>query len=460
MKRIGLKLFAAFLCMAAVAIGLLWLIQAGVMKGNYLAERVNAVDEAVLQAGGTSAGEYRAIEERLNIRLLLLGKDKAILYESQGMPMRGRLLRLCMDGAATKADGQAHELPMEMGGGRYAILGRELPGMGTMYAVFSLADVEEASRILLNQLWIVTAALFGASVLMALLLSRMFARPIRTITDTARALAAGRLDTRAAVRSKDEIGELAGALNELGVELAKTEELRRELIANVSHDLRAPLAVIRGYAETVRDVTWPDERKRAEQLTAISDEAARLSRIVSDILDFSRLQAGVDAPAPVDFELRPSLEAVTRRHEHTAAEAGISISLECPSIMLRFDPMKFERVLDNLLANAIGHAEADSAVSVQAEPAHGRCRISVMNTGDEIPPEELPRIWDRYYRTQSAGRGGRQGAGLGLAIVKSILERHGTLYGVTSRNRQTVFWFEAPIVPETRGGLAKEPHDA
>ena len=446
MKRMRTKLFLGFLCMAAVTVALLWLIQAGIMKDHYLKERVAAVDDAILQAAARQNLDAASLEEGLNIRLLLLDDSGAVRYISQGMPMRGMLQRLLQGADAPKPDGTLVELEGIMAGGvRHALLGRPMAGGGRLYAVFSLSDVQEASRILLEQLWVVTAVLLAASLLLALVLSRVFTRPVRQITGAARALAAGRLETKVDVRSRDEIGQLAEALNELAGQLQKTEALRRELIANVSHELRSPLAVIQGYAETVRDVTWPQQEKREEQLTIVADEAARLSGVVEDILDYSKLQAGVDSVSPTVFELSTVLNQMALRREIQARERGLGIRVDCPELAVRFDAGKFARVLDNLLSNAINHGAAGSEIVIDARPEGGAVRISVTNRGETIAPEELPYLWDRYYRARSVSEGRRLGTGLGLAIVKSILEQHGSAYGVSSEAGVTSFWFNVPV---------------
>ncbi len=450
MRRMRTKLFLGFLCMAVVTIAVLWLIQAGIMKDNYLKERVSAVDEAIVAASVQASTDYAALEERLNVRLLLLDGRDEVRYISPGMPMKGMVLRLCQSGDAPQPNGEPQLLDNRMAGGvQYALLGRPLPGGGALYAVFSLSDVQEASRILLRQLWVVTAALLAASVLLALVLSRLFTRPLHQITGAARALAAGRLGANVEVRSRDEIGQLALALNELSAQLSKTEALRRELIANVSHELRSPLAVIQGYAETVRDVTWPHPEKRQEQLSIVASEAARLSRIVEDILDYSRLQAGVDTFSPEDLDLRPMLERMARKMEIQAADRNLSIRVDCLERRVRFDSGKLERVMDNLLGNAINHGTSGTEIVISAAEQGASVRIAVANSGDTIEPEELPHIWDRFYRAQRVSQGRRLGTGLGLAIVKSILEQHGSAYGVASREGRTTFWFDAPIAGGT-----------
>jgi signal transduction histidine kinase len=438
MKRIAGKLFIGFLCMAALTVGLLWLIEAVIMKDSYLNERIRTVSGALK---GASPDSYAQLEESLNISIVAFDARDSVSYISHGLPMRGMLLRQ-LPALTAEPSGDGVRYMEAAHGTRYAVLGSANSG-GKVFAVFSLVDVEEAARILRTQLWTVTGVLLVFSVIIALILSRMFSRPIRNVTEAARAMAAGNLDVSLPVRSKDETGQLTAALNDLGAELRKTEALRRELIANVSHELRAPLSVIRGFAETVRDVTWPDEEKRSSQLTAIADEASRLSDIVGDILDYSRLIAGVDALDISVFPLCPVLAETASRYEIEVQKRRLSLTIDCPeSTEVRFDRAKLLQVLYNLLSNALIHARIGTDVRIAVSAAEKTARISVINSGDRIPPEDLPRIWERYYCSERTQGGRPLGTGLGLSIVKSILERHGAAYGVKSDSDQTVFWFE------------------
>ena len=442
MKRIGSKLFAGFLCMAVLTVGLLWLIQAVVMKDNYLNERIRTIHSAIKSASENTAVDYQALESELNVSLLLVDYNGNIVYMSQGMPMRGMMMRQIPYIMEQNENGQVQYLNTASMDVQYAILGHALTGGGNLYAVFSLVDVENASRILLEQLWIITAVLFAFSILLAILLARMFSRPIRRVTEAAREMASGKLDIHLPVCSKDEVGQLTVALNELGVELKKTENLRHELIANVSHELRSPLTIIQGYAETVRDVTWPDQEKRSSQLTMISDEASRLSKIVSDILDYSRLQSGVDQITISDFSVCSKLSEVLDHYELEAHKKNLSLHLDCPDLTVRFDQNRFSQVLNNLLNNAINHAEIRSSVFVKVEAKGNEARISVQNSGKTIPVEELSHIWDRFYRAEQINDNKPLGTGLGLSIVKSIFDVHSVSYGVHSENNLTVFWFD------------------
>ncbi len=445
MKHIASKLYAGFLCMAGVTIFLIWLLQAGIMKDNYLNARVATIDAALQQALGDFSLDYTELESQLNARLVMVDASGSVAYSSQNMPMKGMMMGMMMgmQGISTlPADGTVQTFT-SMGDISYAALGRTGANGSRLYAVFSLADVEKASQILRNQMWIITMVLFIAASVLAVLLSRLFSRPVRKITWVAKALAEGKYDITADVKSADEIGQLATSLNELGGQLQKTEALRRELIANVSHELRSPLAVIQGYAETVRDVTWPQEQKRQEQLTVVAEEAARLSRVVEDILDYSRLQAGVTTARFEDLALRPALEQIIRVHEMEAVPKSLKLSLHCEELSIRFDPGKLSQVMGNLIHNAINHADADTEIIIGAKSNGTTCRISVTNTGETIAPDELPHIWERYYRARIVGEGRRLGTGLGLAIVKTILDQHGSTYGVESAEHRTTFWFEA-----------------
>ena len=446
MKRIVSKLFLGFLCMAVLTVGLLWLIQAGFLKDSYLKQRIRTIDTALKDAAASERVDYADLELGLNVSLLAVDSAGNTLYMSQGLPMRGQINKQ-ITSMIDQSDGSLQYLQTESRENRYAVVSREVPGAGYIFAVFSLVDVNAASELILQQMWIITAALLVVSLLLAMLLSRRFARPVVRVTQAARKMAAGELDISLPVKSKDETGQLTAALNALGEELRKTERLRRELIANVSHELRSPLAVIQGFAETVRDVTWPDEQKRTVQLTMIAEEAARLSGVVTDILDYSRLQSGVEKLSVSDFSVLPVLREITGRYEITAGKKALSLKLICPDVIVRFDHGKLIQVLNNLINNAINHVPDGSAVYIRVEQSGGRLRISVENSGRPIPPDELQHIWERYYRAPRSDGSASLGTGLGLSIVKSILSRHGVPFGVSSDETRTVFWFMTLPIP-------------
>jgi signal transduction histidine kinase len=448
LKTIGFKLFVGFLCMAAITICLLWLIQAVFLKDSYLNRRVDGIAAALKNTAGEDNIDYATLESDQNISILSVNSTGDMLFMSEGLPMRGQLTKMIPSLISKSTDGQVQLLQTEPQNTRYAMVGGKLSENLYIFAVFSMVDVNEASRLLLQQLWIVTVVLALVSVVLALILSRMFSKPIISVTRSARNMAEGKLDVVLPVRSKDEIGQLTQALNELGAELNKTERLRRELIANVSHELRSPLSVIQGFAETVRDVTWPIEEKRTAQLTMISEEAARLSHIVTDILDYSRIQSGVDAINAEIFSLNPVLKDLAGRFEVASVKKGLRLRLSCDETRVRFDHSKLIQVLNNLLSNAINHASENSTITIRAQKLSDRVKISVENAGRPIPAAEMDRIWERYHRAPQTQGSASLGTGLGLSIVKSILDLHRVPFGVSSDEKGTVFWFETMPMDE------------
>ncbi len=448
------KLFISYILMAALTVGLLWLIQAGLMRDMYLNQRIDdvrtAIDQAAIQAveSGTKSINTSALSESINASVILFDAAGDVQSTAARIPMMGQAMRHMRD-MISAADFSVCEIFTTTDPStRYALIGQHLDGEGHIFALFSLDDVDAAARILRSQLTLITAVLFLLAVMIALVLSHRLSRPILAATQAARQLAAGQLETRLKVKGRDEIADLTQALNELGSQLQVTENLRRELIANVSHELRSPLTVIQGYAETVRDVTWPDEQKRSDQLSMIADEASRLTRVVNDILDYSKLQAGSKPPEILEFSVQQALETVKRRFELEAGTHQLSIELNAADLPVRFDPHQFDQVMTNLLANAINHADRNSTIWLRCEPAADaaqnmvKLRISVSNQGETIPAGELTRIWERFYRSEQVQDENRLGSGLGLSIVRSILQQHGVQFGVISENRQTTFWFE------------------
>ncbi len=440
MKRIRAKFMLAFFGMAALAVALVWLVQAVFLSDSYLNQRVKSIDAAILGVSVAADTDYAALESELNISLLALNSAGSVVYQSDGLPMRGQIVKRIPE-LTESAGGGVEMLQTETEQARYALLSRSVEG-GTLLVVFSLVDVSEASRVLLQQLWVITVVLVAAALLLSLVLSRLFSRPIVAVTSAAKRMAAGDYTVKTRVTARDEIGQLTQALNELGDELGKAEELRRELIANVSHELRAPLTIIRGYAETVRDVTWPIEQKREDQLNSIVEESARLGSLVTDILDYSKLQSGAESMHQQAFSCAEALGELVGRFALAAGQRDIVLELTCPEGEVLFDRGQFAQVVNNLLDNAVRHARERSRIRIRGEAQGAMMRISVENEGEPIAPEELPKIWDRYHRAPKQGEAGGLGTGLGLAIVKSILTRHGVNYGVESDEKRTVFWFE------------------
>lgn len=319
-----------------------------------------------------------------------------------------------------------------------------------------ITPVDATVSTLRIQLVCITLLLTLLAVGLAFLISRRISRPIIRLNDAAGLLAAGRYDAHFPGGGYREIDELAATLRYAAKELSTVEGLRRELIANVSHDLRTPLTMIIGYSEAMRDI--PGENT-PENVQIIIEEARRLTRLVEDMLDLSRLQSGAAAISPAAYDLTASLRDMCGRIQKLAGE-GFTVRLEAAeSAFVYADEGRISQVVYNLVGNALAHGGTDRMVLVRQRlvqnPAGPAVRVEVEDHGPGIPADELPHIFDRYYRLDgdrpAAGDGPAEpvtGTGLGLSIVRSILELHGAAYGVDSApGRGSRFWFELPLAP-------------
>ena len=235
--------------------------------------------------------------------------------------------------------------------------------------------------------------------------------------------------------------DLTNSLALVASEVKRSAQLEKDILANVSHDLRTPLTLIKGYAETVRDLTGTDEEKRTEQCNIIVDETDRLSALVNSVLELSKVQNGSEKPNPIDFDMSELCFEVAGRYDALCDQNHWTLQLEADhAAPVHADPAMMERVLHNLLGNAFHHIGADGLVILRVIPLAQGCRVEVADHGPGIAPEDLPHLFDRYYRARQDA--GKTGTGLGLSITKAILQQHGFAFGVDSALGQgSTFWF-------------------
>ena len=319
---------------------------------------------------------------------------------------------------------------------------------GETYMIFLNAGLVPMSSTVdtlrMQFVWI-AAILFVAAAVMSYLLSRGISKPLVRMNESAKRLALGKYDAEFQGYGYRETRELANTLNYASSELSKLDALQKELIANISHDLRTPLTMIRGYSEVIRDIP---EENTPENLQVIIDETARLSELVNDLLDLSRIQAGTRKPAPEIFDLDATVGEVLTRYEAFVKHRGYTIRFSpIGETLVSADRGMLLQVLYNLINNAINYTGEDNLVTVELRRRGDRVRFSVTDTGAGIAEEDLPSIWNRYYRVDRVHRRAVIGTGLGLSIVKEVLEAHGAVYGVQSRiGEGSTFWFELNVI--------------
>lgn len=277
--------------------------------------------------------------------------------------------------------------------------------------------------------------------IIAFLISRRVTKPISRMNDSAKILATGNYDIKFKGDGFREIKELGDTLNFAASELSKSDELRRELMANVSHDLRTPLTMITGFAEVMKDI--PGENT-GENIQIIIDESKRLTELVNDMMDISKLQSGTAELQLSKVNITDLITEILERFSGFCNTNGYKISfLYNEKAEVVCDRIKIGQVMYNLINNAIQYSGDEKNITVLQTASENSVRIDVEDRGEGIGNEDIPYIWDRYFKSKAALKRAKTGTGLGLSIVKGILELHNAKYGVESKiGEGSDFWFE------------------
>jgi two-component system, OmpR family, sensor histidine kinase BaeS len=425
----------------------------------FLAVSLTSILLVALLAGRTTADEFGSYNVRQADRLLAIrlatyyelngsweGIGQAwpfVIAQGQG-GMHGRPVRLLADdsgrviipglnyqrGDRLPAAVLAQALPIEVNSQTAGYLLVSTAQMGMMAPTAAETDfLQRINRTLI----LASLGATALSLLLAVVLARIFTQPLRELTQATRAVARGHLSQTVPVRSQDELGELALAFNQMSQDLARSQNQRRQMTADIAHELRTPLSLILGYAEALRDGALP---ATPEGYTVIHDEAVRLNRLVEDLRTLSLAEAGELPLTRRATAVAPLLEQVVAAHQPRAQQQEIELQTrlapDLPPLMA--DPDRLKQVIVNLLDNALRHTPAGGRVTVGAQLQNGRLSISVQDSGPGIPPEDLPYIFDRFYRAdKSRARGG---SGLGLAIARSIVLAHGGRLAAASQPGQ------------------------
>jgi signal transduction histidine kinase len=287
----------------------------------------------------------------------------------------------------------------------------------------SVQERQYLARTNRSSLYAALAAILVALAL-GVLLARTLMRPLRELTAATHAMAGGELDQRVPVRSRDELGELAASFNQMSTDLARSVELRQQMMADIAHDLRTPLTVLAGYLEALRDGVLLPSPERFETMHV---EAQHLRRLIEDLRTLSLADAG---ELTLNREVVPPtmiLEQAAAAHRHQAEELGIAldVSVEPGVPDIRVDPDRMAQVLGNLVDNALRYTSEGGHLRLAAARKEGRVLLSVQDDGEGIAPERLSRLFDRFYREDESRGADEAGSGLGLAIARSLVQLHG-----------------------------------
>ena len=287
---------------------------------------------------------------------------------------------------------------------------------------------------------VVVAAL--ASIGIALVMGRMLARPLREVGAAARRIAEGDYAARVPREGPEEIASLADSFNQMAASLEEQERMRRDFIANAAHELRTPLTNLQGYLEALRDGVIVADQATYESLHEEADRLVRLSRSLDALAEGDAAGA---PPQLVAIDLAAAVRSAVDLAQPALERAGLRVTVETPpTLPARANPDHLAQVLANLFSNAARYTPRGGLVMVRAERRPDDLLVSIANTSEPIPPEDLDRVFERFYRVEKSRDRARGGAGIGLAIVKQLVEAGGGRVGAESSGGQTRIWFSLP----------------
>lgn len=314
----------------------------------------------------------------------------------------------------------------------------------TAYLDIPLNDLIYALRI---ELIYISVLIVAFSMVITFAISKKISHSIEMISTTAKELTKGNYDVEFKSEDYKEIAELTHALNKAAREMSRADKMQKELMANVSHDLRTPLTMIIGYAEVMRDI--PGENT-PENVQVIIDETTRLTFLVNDLLDISKVNAGAAELKTKIYDLTESIKSIVERNSKLVEPYGYSLVFDYKShVLVDADEFKMYQVIYNIISNAINYSGHEKYIYIRQKILNGMVRIEVEDTGPGIPEDELEYVWERYYKADRNHKRAVVGTGLGLSIARNILDMHNAEYGVESAmGKGSTFWFQIKILEE------------
>ena len=332
--------------------------------------------------------------------------------------------------------------------------------VATLYIIAPLYPDQATIRIIKSMLSYITVILLSVACLLAYALSKRITSPIENLTRSAKELSTGNYNVKFNGSSFTETKELARALNKASYEMEKTDFYQREILANVSHDLKTPLTMIRSYAGKIIDISGDIPEKRNADLQIIISETERLNRLVTDMLSVSNLQSNNVELRRETFDLVEAAKEVYESFMVLGSSQGYEITFHpCKPSYVVGDRSRIMQVMTNFVSNAVKYSGDSKYINIQLVRGKQKVAFHCIDQGVGIPSDEISHVWDKYYRTSANHERGIEGTGLGLAISKSILNLHSANYGVKSEEgKGSDFWFEMDTVrkPYSRGKTSRD----
>ncbi len=461
------KLWIYFGMFAIIIVVLLWLMQIVFMNSFYETMKITEIT----RTGKSIVREYNADPTRLSEIVLGAHFNHGLsvgVYNEHGVPMFGADIVFYPNSPSSynafpeivsrlkESGSEFVSFVSSDSSRRYnsVIFGAKLKsGTGAqsyLCLTSPLSPMGATTQVLKIQLVWVTIILVLISFALSYFIAKRLSKPISNITANASAFASGNYDVTFEHGGYTEINKLADVLNLAATELDKTDALRRDLLANVSHDLRTPLTIIRSYAEMIRDISGNNPEKRGEHATVIMEESDRLSQLVTDILDLSKMESGVLTLNVQPFNISDTISKAVNSFSVLAEKHDYNFHINCDKpYMVTGDEARIQQVIYNLISNAVNYTGDDKSVTIFTQVRENMLRVCVSDTGKGISPEDQMLVWDRYYKSSSSHHRMQVGSGIGLSIVKNILLIHKTNFGIISdTGKGSTFWFELPLIQQ------------
>ena len=457
-RSLNLILWLAFSAFALLVIIFFLLIQNSLIMRQYRENTLAAIDEARGRMTSELDGSQNAyvLGRRLTDIANDYGLSVCLIYENgmSALDFDGQTnyAELASALCEQKENGMLPGYLISQNSVSYA---EELSLEGRSTFLFISAATQQYGELMAGLRWlsVITALV---SVVLAFVASGFVAvfitKPVTDVTARAQEMARGNYDLH--FRRNyfcAELNELGDALEYARSEISKADTMQKELIANVSHDFKTPLTMIKAYASMIREISGEDKKKRDANAQVIIDECDRLTLLVGDLLDLSKLRAGMNVGERTVFNLSEEVYSVAERFAFLRETAGYTIETQIEDdLYTEASRERIDQVLYNLIGNAVNYTGDDKRVRVKLYKKGNNARFEVIDSGKGIPPEEVDTIWDRYYRSNKTHKRPVNGSGLGLSIVKNILLQHDCPFGVISEvGKGSCFWAEfAPPADE------------
>lgn len=487
-KKISLKwrIFASFSAFLVILLALLWLCQTVFLNSFYRFVKVGETKSVVKTLANNVENEnldyiVASLSNEKDVSITVLDSENNVIASAKGRDNRSAFNSLpdsALSEFFSKAEKSGGEYSEYLSGGLFSDLNapkknttEQVPddfaenekfknkqtsflickivytqtSNYTIIANASIMPVDSVVSTLRVILIAVTALTVLGALAAAILMSSSLTKPIKNISKKAEELAKGDYEVEFGGSDIKEINELSSSLNNTKTELGKIDSLQKELIANISHDLRTPLTLIGGYAEVMRDI--PGE-VTDENLQVIIDETKRLNSLVTDVLDISKFNSGVQQMNFERVDLVDCVKTVIPRYNKLVENDNykIEFSSDAPCAFVNADRTRILQVIYNLINNAVSYTGEDKVVKIEMSVQNGSVTTHIIDSGEGIAEDKLPYIWDRYYKVDKNHRRAQLGSGLGLSIVKEILLAHDASFGVNSKlGEGSDFWFSLKL---------------